>query len=213
MTWILVTAMAALALLAAVFVLKLPRASVTMFAAALLFGLAGYAVQGSAGQPSTPGQHNDEEVRIGEAMVEARRTLYDTGQPPARFLTVADAFARRGQFENAARILRGAVAENPQDAESWTALGNALVEHADGQLTPAAIEAYSRAQAAGRGNPGAGYFLGVALLRNGKPLEARALWVRMLEEAPEDAPWREDLELRIAALDDLIARVEAQAAE
>lgn len=209
MIWALILAMAAAVLGFAVLVLKLPRQSMTLFAAALMFGLAGYALQGSPGQPSAPGVVQTDPTGTGEALVEARRTVFDDGQPPARFLVIADAFARKGQFEQAAQMLRGATQEEPNNPEAWTALANALVEHAGGQLTPAALAAYARAEEVGRGHPGPGYFLGVALLRGGRPLEARELWAKMLSSAPADAPWRAELALRLQRLDELIAQIRA----
>lgn len=209
MTWVLIGLMAFAALAIALFALKMPRSSSALFASALLFGLAGYAVQGSPFQPASPkpalyGAKDD-----GEALVAARRAIFDDGQPPPRFIIIADGFARRGHYEDAAHILQGAIAEQPGSAEAWTALANALVEHADGQLTPAALQAYGRAEEVGRGHPGPGYFLGVALLRSGRPQDTHDLWSRMLEEAPKDAPWRADLAARLAQLDELIAQMQA----
>ena len=79
-------------------------------------------------------------------MVEARRELFGVERPASNFVVVADGFARRGQYADAAQLLSGEVADNPGNAEAWVALGNALVEHADGNPTPAAIYAYAKAE-------------------------------------------------------------------
>ena len=208
MSWLPIGGLAALAVLLALYVFGLPRSSLALFSAALLFGLTGYALQGHPGQPGAPAEAGEMAGRGGEAMVEARRTIFDSGRQPSRMIVVADGFARRGQFLTAAQMLQGASAEEPDNPEAWTALGNALVEHAGGQLTPAALHAYGRADAVGHGHPGPGYFLGVALLRSGRPDDARALWARMLADAPADAPWREELALRLRRLDDLIAQMQ-----
>ena len=208
MTWLPILALGVAAMVVAVFVLKLPKSTISLFGAALLFGFTGYALQGSPGQPAAPGASNKELVQDGEALVDARRTIFDTGQQPARFILVSDAFARRGQYENAAGILQGAIEEQPDNVEAWTALANSLVEHAGGQLTPAALYAFGKAEDSAPGHPGPGYFLGVALLRSGSAIEARQLWAQMLENAPEDAPWREELALRLERLDELIAQMQ-----
>ena len=101
---------------------------------------------------------------------------------------------------------RNAVTEDPQDAEAWAALGNVLVEHAGVQLTAAALYAYSRAEAADPGNPAPSYFLGIALLRAGRPLETRALWAELLDQAPADASWRAALADRLARLDAMLGQ-------
>ncbi|TMM49059.1 tetratricopeptide repeat protein [Qipengyuania marisflavi] len=213
MNWIAILALAALAFLLAATVLRLPRGGWMLFGAALLFGLAGYALQGSPGQPSSPAAAKGEAPVEGELLVEARREFFASPQPPSRFVTTADAFARRGDFENAANFLRNAVRENPNDAEAWLALGNALVEHADGQLTASALFAYSRAEDTAPGNPAPTYFYGLALLRAGQAVQARGLWAEALEQAPQDAAWRPGLAERLERLDALIVQMSPGSAD
>lgn len=204
MSFVPVILLAAAAFGLAALALRVPRAGWTLFGAALLFGLAGYAMQGSPGQAGAPKAAADD-LAEGAELVEARRAIYGPA-PPSRFVTVADGFARRGQFADAAGILRASLAENPDDPEAWLALANALMEHADGQLTPAAVYAYERAERADPGQPGPGFFVGVALIRSGRPQQARTLWAEMLERAPTDAEWRAGLQDRLDRLDGLIAQ-------
>ena len=202
---VILLAAAALAVLA----LRLPRAGWPLFGAALLFGLAGYALQGTPGEAGAPKEPAIKRTEAGVALVEARRELFGP-VPPSRFVTVADGFARRGQYADAAGILRGSLEQDPRDAEAWLALGNALVENAEGQLTPAAIYAFNQAERIDPASPGPGFFLGVALIRSGRPLEARKLWADMIGRAPQDAPWRAALQERLARLDSVIARIGGQ---
>ena len=206
MTFLPIILLAAATFAIAVLGLRLPRAGWALFGAALLFGLAGYALQGSPGQAGAPKDATAQAADAGVALVEARRDLYGP-VPPSRFVTLADGFARRGQFADAAGILRGAVEENPDDAEAWIALANALVENAEGQLTPAAVYAFNRAEQVDPASPGPGFFLGVALINSGRPTEARQLWADMLARAPADAPWREGLKERLDRLDVLITQM------
>lgn len=209
MSFVPIILVAAAAFALAVLVLRLPRAGWTLFGAALLFGLTGYALQGSPGQAGAPKGAASEPAEAGVQLVEARRELFGPA-PPSSYVTMADGFARRGRFADAAGILRGAVEENPQDAEAWLALANVLVENAEGQLTPAALYAFSRAERVDPQSPGAGFFLGVALINSGRPAEARRLWADMLARAPADAPWRAGLKERLDRLDVLIARMGTQ---
>ncbi|WP_324827898.1 tetratricopeptide repeat protein [Qipengyuania zhejiangensis] len=205
MSWLPIVALAALAFIGAIFIVKLPKAMWMLFGASLLFGLAGYALQGSPGQASAPASGQKERsVETGELLVQARREFYPEGALPSRFVITADAFARRGQFDQAANFLRNAVSENPRDGEAWLALGNALVEHADGQLTAAALFAYSRAEEVDPSNPAPTYFLGLASLRAGEPGRTRQLWQELLESAPEDASWKPLLAERLGRLDQLL---------
>ena len=207
MSWLPIIALGVAAFILAAFVFRLPKGGWTLFGAALLFGLAGYALQGFPGYAGAPKNAQADESEGNEILIEARREFYGPQSVPSRFVTVADAFARKGQYEDAANLLGNAVTEDPADAEAWTAMGNALVEHAGGSLTPAALYAYSRAERAEPGNPAPTYFLGIGFLRAGQPGRTRDLWLNLLENSPEDAPWRGDLEMRLERLEALMTQM------
>ena len=204
--WMAIGALALAAFAVAVLLLRLPREGMTLFGAALVFGLAGYAWQGAPGQPSAPKAEAAEGAGQGEAMVEGRAALFDRSTPPPAYLVTSDAFARRGQFADAAGLLRKGLADNPEHLEGWLAVGMALVGHADGFVTPAAVQAFGRARAIDPAHPGAEYFLGFAYLQSGEVVAARNVWAGLVERSPADAPWREGLEAEVARLDDMIAR-------
>lgn len=204
--WLAVGALALAAFALAALLLRLPREGFTLFGAVLVFGLAGYAWQGQPGQPASPKTPATATSTQGEAMVEGRAALFERTLPPPNYLLTSDAFARRGQFADAAALLRGGLEDNPNDLESWLALGLALVGHADGFVTPAALQAFSRAKAIDPEHPGAEYFLGFAYLQSGEVRAARNVWAGLVANSPPDAPWREGLEAEIVRLDDMIAR-------
>ena len=206
MTWLPVLALAAAAFLIAAFLVKLPKAGWTLFGAGLLFGLAGYATQGNPAQPSAPKDAVAKPTEAGPAMIEARRFLFDPSQPPAAFVTLADGYARQGRFGDSAGILRGGLRESPRETEAWVALGNALVEHAEGTPTAAALYAYSRAEAIAPDHPAPAYFLGVALLRSQRFAEARQVWAQMIDSAPEGAEWLPAMQERLEQLDTMLAQ-------
>lgn len=205
MSWIAILLVAVAAFAFTAFVLKLPRQSWTMFAAVLVFGLAGYAWQGSTTQPGSPKAAQTGQIRSGDAMVDARLALFDDEGMKAPYITTADAFARRGQFSRSAALLRSGVTANPQHFEGWLALGMTLVEHAEGNVTPAARNAFDRASAIQPQNPVPALFLGTAYLASRDVREARAVWGELLLNTPEDAPWKADLERRVEALDRMLA--------
>lgn len=205
MSWLPILLLAAAAFAVAAFALKLPRGGRTLLGAALLFGLAGYALQGSPGLPAAPGRVVGDVEGAGALMVEARRAMFDPDVLPSRYLITSDAFARRGDPLQAAGFARSAIADNPGDAEAWTALGNALADHAGGRLTPAALYAYGQAQQRAPESPAPRYFLGLGYLRAGEPERARAIWAELVSDAPQDAPWRPAMAERLARLDMLLA--------
>jgi cytochrome c-type biogenesis protein CcmH len=206
MTWAATFLLAAAAFGALAFLLKAPRSGWEAAGAALLLGIAGYGLQGSpglAGAPKPPAQTIAENPA---ALVDARKGLAgQPGIPGDNWIVVADALARNGQYANAASVLLGAVEKDPNNGEAWLAMANALVSHADGQLTPASLYAYQKASTAAPDNPGPPFFLGLALAQSGRLSEARQLWSDLLARSPADAPWRADLESRIGRLDAFIA--------
>ena len=208
MTWLVAIALALAAFAVAAFVFGIARSGWTTFAAALALGLAGYALQASPGVPGAPTAKRAADAgELGRSMIEERKAMFaGAGSAGSDKLIIADAFLRRGRYADAATVLRGAVTENPRNAEAWLALGNALVEHADGALTPPALLAYRRSAELDPKGVGPGYFLGFALIRQGQIAEARGLWASTLETAAQDAPGRAALEQSLARLDELIER-------
>jgi len=206
MSWLLAIGLALAAFALAAFAFGVARQGWTTFAAALALGLAGYALQASPDIPGAPAAQSAATGEAGWAFVEARQEMVASrDRSTSGRMIVADALARQGQYANAASMLRAVVAENPRDGEAWLALGNALVEHAGGALTQPALLAYRRTEQTAPGSAGPGYFLGMALIRQGRLTEARGVWAATLEAAAEDAAGRAALEERLARLDALIA--------
>jgi cytochrome c-type biogenesis protein CcmH len=204
MTWILAAALALTVFAIGILAFRIGRNSWATLAAALSLGLAGYALQASPGLPGAP----TSATRGGEtawALVDERKAMIgDSARSHNDKVLVADALARRGQYANASAMLRGAVTDNPRDAEAWLALANALVEHADGALTEPALLAYRRAAELDATGVGPGYFLGLALIRQGRFGEARETWAETLQLAAPDAAGRELLRERLERLDALL---------
>lgn len=205
MSWILAFLLAIIAFVLIVRVLKAPRAGWEAIGAALLFGIAGYGLQGSPGLKSAPKASAQSIGGDPAAIVEARGNLKESGIGPTdRFIIIADGLARNGQFADAAEILRESVKINPDNGDAWLAMGNDLVGHADGLLTPAALYAYRRAAQADPASPGPPLFLGLAMAQSGRFAEAKTLWSDLLARSAADAPWRAELEDKIGRLDQFI---------
>ena len=210
MSWAITVAAAMAVFAALIFVLKLPRSAWEITGAALLLGLAGYAAQGSPGLAGSPTPPREDRDSNAAALVETRQAMQAEFAPGRRYLITADAMARNGRFESAAAILRGAIRAHPEDPDAWLALGNALVGHADGIATPAALYAYDKAAGLAPGHPGPPFFSGLALAQSGRFAEARERWQGLLDRplAPgntsADEPWRAVLSAQVQRLDALI---------
>jgi cytochrome c-type biogenesis protein CcmH len=206
MSWLLAIALAVAAFALGAFAFGVARQGWTTFAAALALGLAGYAMQASPDVPGAPATNARESGEVDWAYVDARHEMVAIGDRSAsNQMIIADGFARRGRYASAAALLGDAVRQNPNDGEAWLALGNALVEHADGALTQPALLAYRRAAELAPEGAGPGYFLGFALIRQGRLMEARGVWASTLETAAEEAAGRAALEASLARLNGIIA--------
>ncbi len=210
MSWAVAIGVALAAFLAMVALFRLPRWAWSSVGATLMLGLAGYATQANPDLPGSPRDAVRSADNEGPLIVEARQRFSDTNLPN-NYLIISDAFTRRGDFANAAEALRTAVRKHPEDSEAWLAMANALAAHSEGNLSPAALYAYRRAEAAAPNAAGPDFFRGVAMLRSGKLVEAHQLWSRALAKTAPDAPWRADLELRVRGLEELLRRIAAQA--
>lgn len=205
MTWALILLLAAVLFAVMVFVLKLPRNGWEWVGAAMLLGLSGYALQGSPSQPGAPKPPVETSKTADEALIAERQKMGGSFTSGQEWLVVADGLSRQGQYGAAAQVLRGAVQKNPNDADLWVALGNALVGHGDGFISPAAQFAFQRAANISPQHPGPPFFMGLALAQSGRLAEARTIWAELLARAPKDASYRADLEARLARLDAMIA--------
>jgi cytochrome c-type biogenesis protein CcmH len=194
--WLAAVVLIALAL-GALWLLGLRGAMLQLAGAAVLFGAAGYAVQGHPGVPGSPRQANSRAAPI--PLTPLRHAFYGQFTPSEHWLVISESFARRGSTQDAAGVLRSAVREHPRDPELWVGLGNALVDHA-GVMTPAAELAFTRAAEHSPGRPAPLFFMGLALARSGDGAGAVALWRSILADAPANASWRPIVEDAIAAL-------------
>lgn len=205
--WLSAIALTLVALAALIVLGKAPRKSWEAIAAALVFGLAGFAYQARPDLLGSPASTDPAQGKIGADLVTVRQQL--SGEGPIarnRWTVTADALTRQGAFSDAAGLLLGAVEENPRDSGAWLALGNNLVGHANGALTPAALYAFRQAADADPAAAGPPFFLGLALIQNGQPEQGRAQWADLLTRAPVEAPWRAGVAQRLQLLDQLIAQ-------
>ncbi len=193
MTWLAVLALAAasLALLTAGYGVAWKTAGL-----ALLLGLGGYTLQGRPDVPSALHRASAAQFTGGPALLAGRLQVNEGRPPTERWMVVADAMARHGQFGEAAAVLLGSVNTDPGNAMAWLALGDALYAHSGGRLTQATALAYDRADAAAAKVALAPVLVGTAMERSGRLQLAAFWWQRRLALAPKAAPWRGQVEQR-----------------
>ena len=180
---------------------KLPRGAWEITGAALLIGVAGYAWQGHPGMAGVSVQPTEKPNSFDDENIKARNDLGERFGSAKEWLVFSDSLNRQGKHGAAANYLRNGVKEHPDDPDLWVGLGNALVVHTDGIITPAAQFAFQRAADISPEHPGPPFFLGLAYAQSGKIDQARAIWTELLKRSPEGAPWRADLESRLADIE------------
>ncbi|WP_171131574.1 cytochrome C biogenesis protein [Sphingomonas sp. ID1715] len=179
---------------------KLPRSAFEPVGAALLLGLAGYALQGSPNLPDKPVQSPESVAKFDEKQAETRAQMGQRFGSGPQWLVAADGAMRAGVPQAAVTYIKSGLKENPRDPDLWVGLGNALIVHNGGMVSPAATYAFQRAADIAPNHPGPPFFMGLAMAQSGQFAQARAIWTELLARAPADAPWRADLEARLAQL-------------
>lgn len=177
------------------------RTSWELVAAALLLGLAGYAWQGSPSQAGAPRQAQKAENAFDEDIAKLRKDMGERFSEAGQWLVLSDALNRQGQHEDAANVLRVGLRQYPDDPNLWLGLGNALMIHGQGVMSPAAEFSFRKAMALAPDQPAPAYFYGLALAQSGQPQQAEKVWRRLLDNAPPDAEWRSDLETNLGILE------------
>lgn len=193
--WLVLMAVATLGLL---WLLRLRGPLLTLAAAAVIFGCAGYAFQGRPGLDGTPRAAAERAPPM--PLTQARQAMTGQFDYADSWLNLADALASRGRTEDAAKLLQAQVARHPGDYKLWLGLGNALADHSR-SLSPAARFAFARSAELAPGHPAPPFFLGLAEARSGNPREAARLWRKILADAPANASWRPLIENGLLAIE------------
>lgn len=209
MGWVILAMMIAFTALALALIGRLPRSTWEVVGAALLVGCAGYAWQGHPEMVGSPRSTQTQLVPFDEDLVMMRRTLGERFGKSAPWLTMSDGFARQGKTQDAANILISGLRANPDNADLWVGMGNALVAHGGGIVSPSAKYSYNRAADAAPDAISPLFFHGMALARSGDLEPARKIWSTLLPHVPIANPLHQQLAVNIAMIDKAIAQAAA----
>jgi cytochrome c-type biogenesis protein CcmH/NrfG len=200
MIWLLILIAAALTVGGIFWLGRLPVAARPLAGAAVMLGLTGYALQGSPALPGHPVAKATEPEGFGEAITDRQQGMANRFGPAAQWIGMSDGFMRTGKTELAAQTLEKGLERYPDNVDLWVGLGNALVAHGGGVMSPAAALAFDEAAKRDPSHPAPPFFAGLAMAQSGDLKGAEAVWNRLLQRSPADAPWRPDLEMRLAQL-------------
>jgi cytochrome c-type biogenesis protein CcmH len=109
-------------------------------------------------------------------------------------------YIRLSRFDDAVRTAAIALQKLGETPQRLTVFGETLVAASHGEVTEEAQRAFSKAAEQEPLVPEALFYLGLASAQKGDKAAARDTWEKLLARAPQDAPWRKDIEERIADL-------------
>jgi cytochrome c-type biogenesis protein CcmH len=201
MGWLILLILALLTAAALWRWIAVDKGALQFLGAALLIALAGYAWQGRPGMAGAPKPPPGRQALPDTDFKAAREEMFGRFTRAEQWLMLADRYHRAGDTRGAVGIIRSGLRQNPEDANLWVGLGNALVLHADGMMSPAAQLAFGRANALAPNHPGPRFFYGLALAQSGDFDGAEDIWRALVAEAPADADYTRQIADRLAAID------------
>jgi cytochrome c-type biogenesis protein CcmH len=116
-----------------------------------------------------------------------------TPNEPEGWRMLGWSYFQTSRFKDSAEAYRKALALAPKAPGYASAYGEALVQAANGIVTPTAVEAFTDAQALDPADARAGYFLGLGKQQAGDRKGAIDEWIALLGRAPAGAPWAAEL--------------------
>jgi cytochrome c-type biogenesis protein CcmH len=98
-------------------------------------------------------------------------------------------YVQLGRVKEGIDALARAVTLDPDNAALRSQYGEALVQDADGTVTPDALATFDEALKRDPKDPRARFYKGLNLVQSGKDKEAFDLWIQIIRDAPKDAEW------------------------
>ena len=207
--WFVLGLLSVLSLFALVFFVRSSKGLWHVAAAAVLLGMAGYALQGRPSLPPAPAQPLEASAVGATQLVEIRADMDESFGSAKRWLVTADSFAKQGDYPLSASYIQSGLRKDPQNADLWSALGLQLMLASEGQMSPAAQLAFDKARAIRPKYPAPYYFAGLARLFAGDLDGAILLWEKTVSLATPTAKWKTRIESQLQAAKAL----QAQAAQ
>ena len=173
--------------------------SLALIAAALIAsaGVAVAVYRSSAGETENAAAHGsgkpDQAVgTVEEKIKQLELKLMREPNNPAGWRMLGWSHFEMGDLTRSAAAYRRAAEIEPDNAENWSSLGEAL-QVASTDVSPEAAAAFERALKLDRTDPRARYFTAVQKDLEGRHEPAVADWIALLKDTPPGAPWEADL--------------------
>jgi cytochrome c-type biogenesis protein CcmH len=164
------------------------------FAVAVLAPVAALALYLFMGSPGIPGQPFVERLAEGakrddELVATLAARLRQNPDDLQGWALLARSYTTLGRIADALPAWRNVMRLAQDKTEFASQFGEALVQAADGTVTPEAVQQFEIARKADPGDPRARYYLGMARDQAGDRREALQMWTDLVALSPADAPW------------------------
>ncbi len=173
---------------------------ILLFIPAVSWGL--YAMTGSPDLPSQPlaerRANTVQDQKAAELIAQAEAHLAKTPDDGRGWAILAPIYLRLGRVDDAINAYRKALQLLGDDAERLIGLGEALIVKANGAVTQEALGLFEKAAMLEPSDLRPPLMQARFYMQAGKRDEAIAVLQKMLDTAPENAPWRADIEQAIA---------------
>lgn len=164
-------------------------------------------VYGRVGHPDLPdmplqgrAQAVAEERNVANALAKIEQHLAANPDDGRGWEVLAPVYMRQGRFEDAAKAFGQAVRVLGETPQRLMSQAQALVYASGDVVTPQAREIFQKVLAAQEGNPMARFYLALAREQAGDRQGALDDFMSLAKDSPPDAPWRNFVQRRIAAL-------------
>lgn len=160
---------------------------------------------GSPGLPNLPFAAREAPPQATDGMVAAARSRLQEAEArtesapddPRSWFDLGRLRLVAGDADGAEIALARARALDPASPEIASAHGESLARIANGQVTPAARQAFEAALEGTGSDPRARYFLALADYQAGRAQDALEAWSSLAGDAPADAPWLATVRARV----------------
>jgi cytochrome c-type biogenesis protein CcmH len=176
-------------------------------AAVLMVPLVSWSLYGVLGSPDLPPEplaarlsKNPADSTIDELVARAERHLAAVPSDVRGWDVLAPIYVRMNRFADAANAYRTAIGLGGPNAAREAGLGEALAAEEGGMVSADARNAFEKAIALDPKDAKARFFLATARAQEGKADEAARGWRAMLDDLPQNSPWRGAVEQALAAL-------------
>lgn len=173
---------------------------IALAAAALIaLGAGGVAIMRGPETPPPaavpPAATPNQQPSVDDVIAKLEKKLAENSDDAESWRMLGWSYFQTERFAEAATALKQATKLDPEHAETWSFLGEALVlaSKEEGKMPSDAKVSFDKAIKLDPKDARARYFQAVSLDLSGRPRQAINAWFKLLEDTPADAPYAADI--------------------